>query len=511
MKTNFLNLIDDDKEHINNVLKEIEGKDKVILYFHGGLSSDNYMKTKLGPLLIETILNPKNLDNDDFKTHSVFMQYNASPFQGDYLKELVKKLANEVSWKMIAVFIAKKLNIPIPEDNELSFKELISPEGVNISALELLKNLNFDTTLFKTIDDEDVIIESSDPDEKHIEKNLHDILENDLSINKDELLKIEKELSNNFDQDSEKAAVLWIKSSLLIYRIVKRFVLGTDHGIYSTTIEELSRIKIANLIAVGDLAQAHYNMIYNHSEEIWKNENGIHFLSKLNELCKKRKKKEKVLLIDLISHSAGSIPICYLLDVLKLKDYPEIKINNILPIVPAVRLKLFENQIVTSKEKPFKMFRMFLLDDFSETEDKVIPFIYERSLLYFVSGVAELIESKGDMTILGMHRYIKDEKPYNKKRYNKKDYKDIYGDLKKCRDFLNTENRMVIVSLAENIESTNGTKVIQTKGASHEFTKLPNKSPELAKDLIYLLSEKGTSPSDVDSGEWQSIAENLNI
>lgn len=47
--------------------------------------------------------------------------------------------------------------------------------------------------------------------------------------------------------------------------------------------------------------------------------------------------------------------------------------------------------------------RIFAMRDAAEQQDRLVPIVYPRSLLYFVSGVAE---GDVDMPILGMERYL---------------------------------------------------------------------------------------------------------
>ena len=57
----------------------------------------------------------------------------------------------------------------------------------------------------------------------------------------------------------------------------------------------------------------------------------------------------------------------------------------------------------------FDSIRMFTMADKFETENRLVPGVYTRSLLYFISGV---LEDGADVPILGMERYMSGAEPY---------------------------------------------------------------------------------------------------
>ena len=526
MGTNYLNLRDDKKSDIKKVLKDIEGKEKVILYFHGGLSNDEYMKDTLGPILLNTMLSTDILGD---KTHVVFMQYNAGLFQLDHFKELLQLVNNNVDWKMIALFVAKLLGVDISFDKRNGSSEIVLPDEKKRNARLFLEKLKFKK---KFLDKSEI----DDFDELEITDKLKNYLINDDEIDITEIVKINAFLPDEFDllkrenvqemikkdlflihsksaENRNKSFVsiyFWVKVAKLAYRIIKRIALGTDHGLYTTTIEEISRIKLAKFIGVDAIAQAHWNTIYKHSQEIWINSNGQYFLEGLSKIYNRKDKNNHSILIDVMSHSAGSIPISYLIQELSNKnnDKIEFKINNVLLTVPALRISLFEKNVLSNKSI-FTKLKMYLLDDQSEVDNNLVPLLYLRSLLYFVSGIAEIDEAKGDMTLLGMHRYYIDEKPYNTSKYNSNE--PIFGNIGSCKKYLieEGEDRMIFVSKSETVEDSFGMRVIKTEGASHSSTKFPCESPELARDIILHLTEnrKKLTPEDCDG--WHKIMEDV--
>lgn len=69
------------------------------------------------------------------------------------------------------------------------------------------------------------------------------------------------------------------------------------------------------------------------------------------------------------------------------------------------------------------------MQDQYEQKDRLVPVLYTRSLLYFISGV---LEAESDTCILGLQRHIIGNKPY--------DQEEILNDINK---YLVLEDRMV--------------------------------------------------------------------
>jgi pimeloyl-ACP methyl ester carboxylesterase len=132
---------------------------------------------------------------------------------------------------------------------------------------------------------------------------------------------------------------------------------------------------------------------------------GSYFIKKLDEYQKQTGIK---LTIDLVGHSAGSIVICELLKMITAKKY-DIRFRNIIFMAPACRTDLFEDSIMKNADK-FTSFRCFTMSDEKEKEDRMLDFVYPRSLLYLISGI---LESRSDDLILGLQRHTTGTYPYN--------------------------------------------------------------------------------------------------
>jgi len=290
--------------------------------------------------------------------------------------------------------------------------------------------------------------------------------------------------------------ITWLSS---IFSVLERFILRTDHGGYPTLIEEVTSKFVKNG-TMDDISEGHWKTLYEHSLEMWEEEEqgGRFLLEQLNEICEQKEKAGIAFNIDLLSHGAGSIPVCFLLG--QLEKYPFIKINKVIMVSPAVRMKLFDEQLNRHQDR-FREFRMFTLQEEVEKKDHLIEEVYPASLLYFISGIAES-GGKGDMPILGLHRHFREDRsPYNKSKYKNKFQVKQFGDLFSCREFLNQLDRVVLSPADSNQPG------FETDMTSLEGSKYPHKAPLLARSIIYLLSgEKQTLVPDEDLNKWSDLS-----
>lgn len=79
---------------------------------------------------------------------------------------------------------------------------------------------------------------------------------------------------------------------------------------------------------------------------------------------------------------------------------------------------------------------MFAMKDELEQNDHLVSVIYPRSLLYFVSGV---VEGDVDAPIVGMQRFINDEKVFSEAEF---------PEVDRVRDFLAENGRRAVWSVA---------------------------------------------------------------
>jgi hypothetical protein len=187
----------------------------------------------------------------------------------------------------------------------------------------------------------------------------------------------------------------------VIARTVSRRLNETDHGIYPTVIEELLRAVYLHKIGAwlwGGMKDAAKQMWIDDGEGPGLNGHvGGYLLRRLAEV----QKNDPAFRVDVVGHSAGAIAICHMLETIRSKQLP-ITISSVTFLAPACRLDLFKDAIVRTKAQ--RRFRMFTMTDEIEQADRLVPVLYPRSLLYFISGA---LERDADTPLAGMQRHLK--------------------------------------------------------------------------------------------------------
>lgn len=246
----------------------------------------------------------------------------------------------------------------------------------------------------------------------------------------------EQELLNPdvFDSDEEGAkgiistAKLIASALKITVAIIKRHLKKRNHDFYPTVIEEALRE-----FYVADIGNWVWGNMKKKAAGMWSESEfqgdyknwpvGSYFLTKLNDFQKNNQNKVS---IDLVGHSAGSIVICELLRKVSEQNI-SIDFRHLIFMAPAVRCDLFDETVIKNKDK-FLTFRCFTMEDEIEKKDRMLKFIYPRSLLYLISGI---LEDESDAIILGLQRHIVGNVPYR-------------GDLfDRVIDFLKTEGNLV--------------------------------------------------------------------
>jgi hypothetical protein len=214
-------------------------------------------------------------------------------------------------------------------------------------------------------------------------------------------------------------ARLVARAGKVLMRVVQRLRRGRDHGAYVTVVEEVLReFYVAN---VG--AEIWHRMKKETSDTFDNAGNepkrgGWLFVEELGRAIGKLGRRPQ---ITLVGHSTGAVFICHLLRHVEAArrsaSHPlpkDFTFKNVALLAPAVSCALFADSLEHHRHL-FESFRMFSMTDANETGNALVPVVYPRSLLYFVSGVVEReADDSGafDLPILGMERYVKGEKVY---------------------------------------------------------------------------------------------------
>jgi hypothetical protein len=224
-----------------------------------------------------------------------------------------------------------------------------------------------------------------------------------------------------------KGVELWALARFLakvVIATVRRHLNGTDHDPYPTAVEELLRAAY-----LADLGTWLWDEMKKSADGMWRHDHvGDSLLKGLASLQAQRPD----LTIDLVGHSAGSIAICCMIESIAGRDGTP-KIRNIVFLAPACRLDLFAKALARTPDRA-ATFRLFTMNDEHEKEDKLVPLVYPRSLLYLVSGVLEDIP---DAALAGLARHLERARDANH------DFHDV-------REWLAAENRLVYAPTAPN-------------------------------------------------------------
>lgn len=226
------------------------------------------------------------------------------------------------------------------------------------------------------------------------------------------------------DTDGEKAvggvsAKFFLKAGKILYRVIKRFVNNRDHGVYTTVVEELlHEFYLANVgSAIWSFMKNDTRDTFIRDDSAAGTRGGWFFLQELGARLAAGQKPR----VSLVGHSTGAIFICHMLNFTNLArknpSHPmplDFSFENIIFLAPAVDFNLF-NQTLDANHDLIGRFRMFALKDELETGYWEVPLLYDKSLLYMVSGLFEKTtegDSATDLPIVGMQRYFEMKSVY---------------------------------------------------------------------------------------------------
>lgn len=219
------------------------------------------------------------------------------------------------------------------------------------------------------------------------------------------------------------------KLAVIGLRSLRRFISGRDHGFYPTIVEELLRE-----IYIDKVGSFIWGQMKQKAEMMFRSNTGRTELDRhpgtyVLEQIAKLQAQDPNCTLDLVGHSAGCIAICHLMSAVAERALG-VRVRRIVFLAPAGRSELGVEQIVP-REVNFERFRMFTMDDSFERLDRMVPIVYPRSLLYFISGVLEPDEV--DAPLMGMMRHSSRSGPF------------ASGPAKQWADFIFGEpNRLVL-------------------------------------------------------------------
>lgn len=206
-------------------------------------------------------------------------------------------------------------------------------------------------------------------------------------------------------------ALLVRKTVRVVAAVVGRFRQRNDHGLYPTVVEEILReFYLANVgAAIWDAMKRQTADTFAADDEV---RAGRYFLDRFAELLATGTRPH----VTVVGHSAGAVFIGNLLDDLARRraaaDDPlpaDFRLRDVVLLAPACTVTQLA-PVVRRQAELFDRFRMFTMTDRAEQADHLVPFLYPRSLLYFISGVLERGPSRQTAVtpIAGLHRWYLD-------------------------------------------------------------------------------------------------------
>lgn len=207
-------------------------------------------------------------------------------------------------------------------------------------------------------------------------------------------------------------AFLARKGAQVLLAVVRRFRAHTGHGLYPTVVEEILRA-----FYLANVGGAVWKMIKQETSDTFRTATpdrvGRYFVDRLTERLAIEANRPR---ITLVGHSTGAVFINnLLLDLAAKRAQP----SNPLPadfscaatafLAPACSFEAFA-PIVLHERNLLGRFRLFTMTDAAECDDRLVGFVYPRSLLYFVSGVVErdARDRSAVMALVGLERYYRD-------------------------------------------------------------------------------------------------------
>jgi hypothetical protein len=217
------------------------------------------------------------------------------------------------------------------------------------------------------------------------------------------------------------AVALARRAGRIVVAVIRRFREHRDHGLYPTLIEEILRA-----LYLGEAGERVWTTMKKETADTFEAREpvrgGRYFMDQLADLIRDGHRPE----ITLVGHSTGAVFINnFLSHVGRMRSDPDdpfpsdFRVRNVVFLAPACRFEHLD-QVLNVHESTFDRFRMFTMTDEYEMKDVLVPFVYPRSLLYFVSGLLETDDmgaSLYDAPIVGMQRYFAKSDVYDGPEY----------------------------------------------------------------------------------------------
>ena len=187
----------------------------------------------------------------------------------------------------------------------------------------------------------------------------------------------------------------------VVIKCIGRFANKRDHGAYTTVVEEV--LRAAYLAKIGEVI---WRQMKKDTGDAFGADDraGEVLLKTWAEMLKQGAAAPR---ITLVGHSTGAL---YINNWIRRSAAvaPSLKYDVVM-LAPACRCEDFA-EVLGSHLGAISNFRVFGMKDAVEQQDRLVPIVYPRSLLYFVCGV---VEGDVDMPLVGMDRFLSDTEVFD--------------------------------------------------------------------------------------------------
>ena len=397
-------------------------KKRIVIHFHGGLVNHKRalkFADEIGPQL-----------QDDINGYPLFVVWRSGALQ--VLPDTIKDLANNKSLlEKLIEWVMKILTQSMEQtadSDDTEGLESLSKRPIDENSRDRILEDEITPELADLIDFDDeliAILEEIDTNSGYMALQAADGEEGSIGIDKEVVATQDVHyVSESFirelvSEDGEnlqgiEAGVMSFKAARIIVRIAKRVLKRhrnplSWNGLIETVTEETLREAFLDYLGRGLWSTMKSNALSSYD----KGKAGDELASYLADILK----TNPDISLHIIAHSAGSFHAAGLIENLS-NQIPrterELLVETIHFLAPACDFTLFENKILQQQSR-INHFKMFTMAEEYEDSEKMVPVIYESSLLCLISG---LLEEKAGWPVLGMERFLKKGTDDNIKAFN---------------------------------------------------------------------------------------------
>ncbi len=443
-----------------------------ILYFHGGLSAQKYMKESLGPWLVESIFATAEMDG----FYPIFVNYDAELYMWENFVDIAREILKSDAFESVK----DEFDNLVSRKRGVSFRQL-SDDELRDFGRQYLDGQSF--TSFRN----DRYRDGTEPEEYYLAILEDDALAREVGLQLTEdpdfiplSTKIDEAAASSLEQHGRVKSAGIFKAAKVIARILARFAIQNNHQIVPTIEEEFFRELGYAGVTAQKLAAIHWSNVKEHARECFASGSGGDTL--LTALLAHQDSNHGFQ-IYAISHSAGSIPVGRMLESL---DGRGKALNGAHLVAPAINQSDFAKLVLRNEDAIADAgLRIYPLNLEQEEDDDVWK-VYPASLLYLVSGMAEDRWYSDRMLLIEQH-LTPDRFPYDKGWYRRlvreKQARDVWQYFQD-----NPSARRYYPAAFDGA----GDRPV---GASHECTKYPWVSTQIANEIVRSIT--GNNPEQI--------------